>query len=142
MNKKEIQEIAKKYPCYNKSVLIIRDSGDRRTASGLIMPDAKIKKGEQGEHSLQIVKQSTGIIVGKGKQCEGEYQIGDRVKFNHFADTEFTHEKYTFVLMHDADIYIGLPSDVIDLSLQTINVKKPDIPRPDFSQLQDDDDEG
>ncbi len=139
MTKKEILKLSKTVKPYNKSVLIIRDSGEQKLASGIIMPDTKMKKDESGNFQTQVIRQSTGIVIGKGAKCEGEYQIGDRVKFNHFCDTEFTLDGFRdkIIIMTDMDVYCGIPHNLVDTSMSPKTTKRPSIPRPDFSQLKE-----
>ncbi len=143
--KKELDaliEFSKNFPCYGKRVLIVRDSGEEITENGIIMPEAKMAKLDDGTHAMEVTKQTTGIVVAKGGKCEGEYKIGDRVKFNMWANDEFTHKGMTYLTMTDDDIFMGLPYDFIDLSMESKKHKRADVPTPTKEKMKILDKEG
>lgn len=126
MKTKEILKLTKELICYQDTVLILRDIDEQTSIGGIIIPDT------------EKAPKSTGIVLGKGKKCLGEYKVGDRVKFNCYADTTVEYKGVYFLIMRDCDVLFGIPGDSIDLS-HGVNRKKKriDIPRPDFSQLKD-----
>ncbi len=89
--------------------------------SGLFIPDSEFKP------------QCSGTILAFSPECKNKFTVGERVKFNHFENTEMYHNGITFLAMHEQSVLFSLPEDCIDLSMGTKKRKRIDIKRPDTS---------
>lgn len=104
-------------------VIVIRDSNEQLSSGGIILPDTS------------KAPQCTGIVVSKGDGCKKKFEVGDRVKFRHYADKNLSDNGSNFLEMTDFDIIAIIPKGVLDLSLGTKKTKKPDLIRPDFKEI-------
>ncbi len=121
MKKEDALKIAKDFKCYNQSVLVLRDIGEAITETGLIIADTEFRP------------QVTGTILAFSPNCKNKFTVGERIKFNHFENTEMYHNGITFLAMHEQSVLFSLPDDCIDNSMGTKKRKRIDIKRPDTS---------
>ncbi|MCC6160834.1 MAG: co-chaperone GroES [Nitrosomonas sp.] len=81
-------------------VIVKRLEEERKTASGIVIPDAAAEKPDQGEI----------IAVGKGKAGEDgkiralEVKVGDRVLFGKYAGQAVKIKGEEFLVMREEDI--------------------------------------
>ena len=77
-------------------VLILQDLAADKTASGLIIPDDSKEKPQQGE----VVAIGAGI---KGEKMT--VKVGDKVIYGKFTGVEITHEKETYLMIRETELY-------------------------------------
>jgi chaperonin GroES len=74
-------------------VLVRPDNPEKKTASGIIIPDT-VKE-----------KQVTGEVVGVGPMVTEELKPGDRVLYSKFAGMAVPYNGEEVVVMREADIF-------------------------------------
>ena len=82
-------------------VMIEVEKMERRTASGLVIPEQVAERAD--------MNQMTGTVVAMGPlafhdQPVAWCQVGDRVKFSKFAGFLHTEDGVDYRVMHDLDI--------------------------------------
>ena len=81
-------------------VIIKRLEEERKTASGIVIPDTAAEKPDQGEVQA----------VGKGKKTDDgkilplDVKVGDRVLFGKYAGTEVKIENVEHLILREEDI--------------------------------------
>ena len=77
-------------------VLVEPTAAEKKTASGIIIPDTAKEKPLQG----------TIIAAGNGKIDEPlTVKVGDKVLFGQYAGTEIKLDGKNYLIMREADIY-------------------------------------
>ena len=77
-------------------VLVETMAAEKKTASGIIIPDTAKEKPLQGKI----------IAAGNGTKDEPlTVKVGDNVLFGQYAGTEIKLDGKTFLIMREADIY-------------------------------------
>ena len=74
-------------------VLVKRLEEERKTASGIVIPDAAAEKPDQGE----VIAVGAGKILDDGK-------VGDRVLFGKYSGQSVKVEGEEFLVMREEDI--------------------------------------
>ncbi|MCF8373047.1 MAG: co-chaperone GroES [Bacteroidales bacterium] len=76
-------------------VLIEAIEAEKKTASGIIIPDSAKEKPQQGKV----------VAVGKGTEEEPmEVKVGDKVMYGKYSGTEISHEGNDYLIMNQSDI--------------------------------------
>jgi chaperonin GroES len=81
-------------------VIVKRMEEERKTASGIVIPDAAAEKPDQGE----IVAVGNGKIGDDGKLRPMNVKVGDRVLFGKFSGQAFMMEGQEYLTMREDDI--------------------------------------
>jgi len=84
-------------------VIVKRLEEERRTASGIVIPDAATEKPDQGE----VVAVGNGKIGDDGKLRPMSVKVGDRVMFGKYSGQAFKLEGQELLTMREDDI-IGI----------------------------------
>lgn len=76
-------------------ILIKPDAAEKKTTSGIIIPDTAKEKPQQG----------TVVVVGSGKKNEPlSVKTGDKVLYGKYSGTELKHEGEEYMIMRESDI--------------------------------------
>lgn len=81
-------------------VIVKRLEEERRTASGIVIPDAAAEKPDQGE----IIAVGNGKIGDDGKLCPMNVKVGDKVLFGKYAGQTFKMDGVEYMTMREDDI--------------------------------------
>ena len=81
-------------------VIVKRMEEERKTASGIVIPDAAAEKPDQGE----IVAVGNGKIGDDGKLRPMNVKVGDRVLFGKYSGQAFKMEGQEYLTMREDDI--------------------------------------
>lgn len=100
-----------------KSVFIQKMSEAQTSSQGIIIP-------ETVERSNPI-----GKVIAKGKDTDDDYNVGDTVIYNPYANLEINYKGESVLMMHDVDVYAVIPPDTIMLINKNKRAKA-DIPVP------------
>ena len=84
-------------------VIVKRLEEERKTASGIVIPDAATEKPDQGE----IVAVGKGKMTDDGKLCPMNVKVGDKVLFGKYAGLVFKMDGQEYMTMREDDI-IGI----------------------------------
>lgn len=78
-------------------VLIKPSEVEKKTASGIIIPDMALDKSQQGEV----------MAIGNGRKDEPmTVKIGDKVIYGKYSGTEISHEGLNYIIMREQDIIL------------------------------------
>ncbi|MHB1085516.1 MAG: co-chaperone GroES [Thiobacillus sp.] len=81
-------------------VIVKRMEEERKTASGIVIPDAATEKPDQGE----IVAVGTGKKDDQGKLIPLDVKVGDRVLFGKYAGQVVKVDGDELLVMREEDI--------------------------------------
>jgi chaperonin GroES len=81
-------------------VIVKRMEEERKTASGIVIPDSATEKPDQGE----IVAVGTGKKDDQGKLIPLDVKVGDRVLFGKYAGQTVKVEGDELLVMREEDI--------------------------------------
>ena len=81
-------------------VIVKRLEEERKTASGIVIPDTAAEKPDQGE----IVAVGTGKVLEDGKVRALEVKPGDRVLFGKYSGQTVKVEGEELLVMREEDI--------------------------------------
>ena len=81
-------------------VIVKRMEEERKTASGIVIPDTAAEKPDQGE----IVAVGTGKKDDQGKLIPLDVKVGDRVLFGKYAGQAVKIEGEELLVMREEDI--------------------------------------
>lgn len=87
-------------PLYDRIVVKRIESGDEKTAGGLIIPDTAKEKPQEGEV----------VAVGKGKRLEDgkviglDVQVGDRILFGKYSGSEIKIDGTEYLIMREDEV--------------------------------------
>ncbi|MDH4284716.1 MAG: co-chaperone GroES [Gallionellaceae bacterium] len=81
-------------------VIVKRLEEERRTASGIVIPDAAAEKPDQGE----IVAVGNGKVGDDGKLRPMNVKVGDKVLFGKYAGQAFKMDGVEYMTMREDDI--------------------------------------
>ena len=81
-------------------VIVKRMEEERKTASGIVIPDTAAEKPDQGE----IVAVGTGKKDDQGKLIPLDVKVGDRVLFGKYSGNEVKVSGEEVVVMREDDI--------------------------------------
>ncbi len=84
-------------------VIVKRLEDERKTASGIVIPDTAAEKPDQGE----IVAVGAGKILDDGKVRALAVKVGDRVLFGKYSGQAFKMDGVEYLQMREEDI-IGI----------------------------------
>jgi chaperonin GroES len=81
-------------------VIVKRMEEERKTASGIVIPDSATEKPDQGE----IIAVGNGKIGDDGKLQPMNVKVGDKVLFGKYAGQAFKMEGEEYMTMREDDI--------------------------------------
>jgi chaperonin GroES len=81
-------------------VVVKRLEDERKTASGIVIPDTAAEKPDQGE----IVAVGTGKLLDDGSVRKLEVKIGDRVLFGKYSGQTVKVDGNELLVMREEDI--------------------------------------
>ena len=81
-------------------VIVRRMEEERKTASGIVIPDAATEKPDQGE----IIAVGKGKIADDGKLIAMSVKVGDKVLFGKYAGQTFKMDGQEYMTMREDDI--------------------------------------
>jgi chaperonin GroES len=81
-------------------VIVRRMEEERKTASGIVIPDAATEKPDQGE----IIAVGKGKVADDGKLIPMSVKVGDKVLFGKYAGQTFKMDGQEFMTMREDDI--------------------------------------
>ena len=93
-------------------VIVKRLEAERKTASGIVIPDSAGEKPDQGE----VLAVGPGKTNDKGETKALSVQVGDRVLFGKWSGTE--------VRINGEDLLIMKESDILGIIEATAELKK------------------
>ncbi|WP_322521985.1 co-chaperone GroES [Guyparkeria halophila] len=81
-------------------VLVKREEEERKTASGIVLPDSAAEKPNRGE----IIAAGPGKSNDKGEVRQIGVKVGDKVLFSQYAGTKVKVEGDELLMMGEDDI--------------------------------------
>ena len=81
-------------------VIVKRVEEERKTASGIVIPDTAAEKPDQGE----IIAVGKGKVSDDGKLQPMSVKVGDRVLFGQYAGQTFKMGGQEYMTMREEDI--------------------------------------
>jgi len=81
-------------------VIIKRLDNERKTASGIVIPDSAAEKPDQGE----ILAVGNGKVGDDGKVRPLGVKVGDKVLFGKYSGTEVKVDGVDYLVMREDDI--------------------------------------
>jgi len=81
-------------------VIVRRLEEERKTASGIVIPDTAAEKPDQGE----IIAVGNGKIMEDGKVRPLDVKVGDRVLFGKYSGQSVKIKGEEFLVMREEDI--------------------------------------
>ena len=81
-------------------VIVKRLEEERKTASGIVIPDAATEKPDQGE----VIAVGNGKIGDDGKLRAISVKVGDKVLFGKYAGQTFKMDNQEYMTMREDDI--------------------------------------
>jgi chaperonin GroES len=81
-------------------VIVKRLEEERKTASGIVIPDTAAEKPDQGE----IIAVGKGKTTDEGKLRPLEVKVGDRVLFGKYSGQAFKMDGVEYLQMREDDI--------------------------------------
>ena len=81
-------------------VIVRRMEEERKTASGIVIPDAATEKPDQGE----IIAVGKGKVSDDGKVIAMSVKVGDKVLFGKYAGQVFKMDGQEYMTMREEDI--------------------------------------
>ena len=81
-------------------VLVRRVEAEKKTAGGIVLPDAAKEKPKRGK----IIAVGEGRLLDDGKRAKMQVKKGDEVLFSSYAGTDITVGKKEMMIMSEDDI--------------------------------------
>jgi chaperonin GroES len=81
-------------------VVVRRLEEERKTASGIVIPDTAAEKPDQGE----VIAIGNGKILDDGKSRPLDVKVGDRVLFGKYSGQTVKVKGEEFLVMREEDI--------------------------------------
>ncbi len=81
-------------------ILVRRVEEERKTASGIVIPDNAAEKPDQGE----VLAVGNGKILDDGKKRPLDVKAGDRILFGKYAGTSVKVEGEELLVMREDDV--------------------------------------
>ncbi len=91
-------------------VIVKRLEEERKTASGIVIPDTATEKPDQGE----VVAVGAGKKDDQGKLIQLDVKVGDRVLFGKYSGTAVKIEGTEYLVMREDDI-MGIVSSLASI---------------------------
>ncbi|MCS6786870.1 MAG: co-chaperone GroES [Thiobacillaceae bacterium] len=81
-------------------IIVKRLEAERKTASGIVIPDTAAEKPEQGE----VIAVGPGRLDDRGKRVPMEVKVGDRVLFGKYAGQTVKVGGEELLVMREEDV--------------------------------------
>ncbi len=81
-------------------IVVKRLEEERKTASGIVIPDTAAEKPDQGE----VVAVGKGKILEDGKVRALDVKVGDRILFGKYSGTTVKIRDEEFLVMREDDV--------------------------------------
>jgi chaperonin GroES len=81
-------------------VVVKRLEEEKKTASGIVIPDNAAEKPDQGE----VIAVGNGKILEDGKVRALDVKVGDRILFGKYSGTTVKIENTEYLVMREDDI--------------------------------------
>lgn len=81
-------------------LIVKRMDEERKTASGIVIPDSAAEKPDQGE----VLAIGTGKVMDDGKVTPLDVKVGDRVLFGKYAGQTVRVQGEELLVMREEDI--------------------------------------
>ena len=81
-------------------VIVKRVEEERKTASGIVIPDAAAEKPDQGE--VRFI--GSGKVLDNGSVRKPEVKVGDRILFGKYSGQAFKMDGEELLQMREEDI--------------------------------------
>jgi len=81
-------------------VVVMPDTAEEKTASGIILPDTAQEKPQMGK----IVAAGPGKVSDNGNVVKMSVQQGDKVLYGKYSGTEITLDGNEVLIMRESDI--------------------------------------
>ena len=81
-------------------VIVKRMEEERKTASGIVIPDAATEKPDQGE----IIAVGNGKVGDDGKLRPMNVKVGDKILFGKYSGQTFKMDGQEYMTMREDDI--------------------------------------
>ena len=81
-------------------VIVKRVEEERKTASGIVIPDTAAEKPDQGE----VIAVGTGKVLEDGKVIPLQVKVGDQVLFGKYSGTTVKVKGEELLVMREDDI--------------------------------------
>ncbi|MGN6580046.1 MAG: co-chaperone GroES [Bordetella sp.] len=88
-------------------VIVKRIEQQRKTASGIVIPDSATEKPEQGE----VLAVGAGKVLQDGSVRALELKVGDHVLFGKYAGQTVKVDGEELLVMREEDVFAILDSD-------------------------------
>ncbi|MDM9558723.1 co-chaperone GroES [Bordetella petrii] len=92
-------------PLYDR-IVVKRIEQQRKTASGIVIPDTAAEKPEQGE----VIAIGSGKRNADGSICALELKVGDQVLFGKYAGQAVKVDGEELLVMREEDVFAVLAS--------------------------------
>ena len=84
----------------NDRIIVKRVEEERKTASGIVIPDTAAEKPDQGE----VIAVGTGKVLDDGKIRKIDIKVGDRVLFAKYAGQAVKVKGEEVLVMREDDV--------------------------------------
>jgi chaperonin GroES len=84
----------------NDRILVLRESEERKSRGGIIIPDTAKEKPQRGK----VVAVGPGKLGEDGKRLPPDVKVGDRILFGKYAGNDIKLDNIEHVMMREDDI--------------------------------------
>jgi chaperonin GroES len=84
----------------NDRILVLRESEERKSRGGIIIPDTAKEKPQRGK----VVAVGPGKLGEDGKRLPPDVKVGDRILFGKYAGNDMKLDNIEHVMMREDDI--------------------------------------
>lgn len=85
----------------NDRLIVKRMEAEKKTASGILLPDAASEKPDLGE----VLAVGNGKILEDGKVRPLDVKVGDTILFGKYSGQAFKHDGIELLMMREEDVY-------------------------------------
>jgi chaperonin GroES len=87
-------------PLHDRVLVKRIESGDKKTAGGIIIPDTVKEKPQEGE----VMAVGPGKMLENGKTQELNVKVGNRILFGKYSGTDIKIDDQEYLIMREEDI--------------------------------------
>ncbi|HMN80853.1 MAG TPA: co-chaperone GroES [Burkholderiaceae bacterium] len=87
-------------PLYER-IVVKRIDNERKTNSGIVLPDSAAEKPEQGE----VLAVGSGKLLEDGRQRPLQLKVGDRVLFGRYAGQTIKVDGQELLVMREDEVF-------------------------------------
>ena len=85
----------------NDRLIVERLEAEKKTASGILLPDAASEKPDLGK----VLAVGNGKILEDGKVRPLDVKVGDTILFGKYSGQTFKHDGVELLMMREEDVY-------------------------------------